>query len=461
MTPTAQGDRKSRVEKLLSVFTEVQAGEGGRVLLLALNIFLIFTAYYIIKPVREALILSGGGAELKSYASAGQAVLLLLVFVPLYGRLASRVSRRRLINSVNIFFISNLLLFYVLAQLELNLGLAFFLWVGIFNLMVPALFWSFANDVYTVAQGKRLFVLVAFGASLGAIAGSWVTGRLIEPFGVYQLLLVSSGLLGVALLLTNSVERNSVAVDGSEATDVAGLDDVSTAEPDTQGMGDENAFRLVIKHRYLLLIALLVLFLNWVNTTGEYILGRTVAEFASTEAARAAGDVGFDRDAFMTGYIGKFYADFFTGVNILGVLVQLFLVSRILKYLGVRVAMLILPFIAVGGYLLLIFFPILTVVRWAKTAENATDYSLQNTVRHALFLPTNREQKYKAKQAIDTFFQRAGDVFSALLVYVGVHHLQLGIKGFAVANLVLVAVWIALALAIGKEYVRRTGEQRG
>jgi len=460
MATTARDDRKSRVEKLLSVFTEVQAGEGGQVLLLACNIFLIFTAYCIIKPVREALILSGGGAELKSYASAGQAILLLLVFVPLYGRLASRVSRRRLINSVNIFFIGNLLLFYVLAQIKLDLGLAFFLWVGIFNLMVPALFWSFANDVYTVAQGKRLFVLVAFGASLGAIVGSWVTGRLIEPLGVYQLLLVSSGLLGVALLLTNSVERNSVAVDGSEMTDAIEPDDVSTAEPDAQGVGNENAFRLVFKHRYLLLIALLVLFLNWVNTTGEYILGRTVEEFANAEAARAAGDVSFDRDAFVRGYIGKFYADFFTGVNILGVLVQLFLVSRILKSLGVRVAMLILPFIAVGGYMLLIFFPILTVVRWAKTAENATDYSLQNTVRHALFLPTNREQKYKAKQAIDTFFQRAGDVFSALLVYVGVHHLQLGIKGFAVANLVLVTVWIGLALAIGKEYVRRTGERR-
>ena len=92
-------------------------------------------------------------------------------------------------------------------------------------------------------------------------------------------------------------------------------------------------------------------------------------------------------------------------MNIAGLLLQLFVVSRVLKYLGVRVAILVLPLIALGGYLVAAFYPVLAIVRWVKTAENATDYSLQNTVRQVLFLPTTREQKYKAKQAIDTFFR--------------------------------------------------------
>jgi AAA family ATP:ADP antiporter len=141
-------------------------------------------------------------------------------------------------------------------------------------------------------------------------------------------------------------------------------------------------------------------------------------------------------------------------VNVAGVLVQLFVVSRVLKYFGVRIAILVLPAIALGGYGLLAFYPLLSVVRWAKTAENATDYSLQNTVRNVLFLPTTREQKYKAKQAIDTFFVRAGDVLSAALVFAGTNWLRFDTKQFALVNLVLVAAWLALAVAIGREHRR-------
>ena len=137
------------------------------------------------------------------------------------------------------------------------------------------------------------------------------------------------------------------------------------------------------------------------------------------------------------------------------------MVSRVLKYLGVRVALMILPCIALGGYAILFAMPLLNVVRWAKTAENATDYSLQNTVRQALFLPTTREQKYKAKQVIDTVFVRAGDVLQAAFVYVGVNVLALSTRQFALANLGLVMVWLVLAYRIGVEYKRLTESQSG
>jgi AAA family ATP:ADP antiporter len=216
-------------------------------------------------------------------------------------------------------------------------------------------------------------------------------------------------------------------------------------------IGKGNAYALVLRNRYLLLIGLLILVLNWVNTTGEYILSRTVKQAAGALVASGAAG-GLSEGQF----IGKFYSDFFLVVNLVGLGIQLFVVSRVLKYLGVRVALLVMPVIALGGYGLLAFYPVLSAVRWAKTAENATDYSLQNTVRNVLFLPTTREQKYKAKQAIDTLFVRLGDVLSAALVYVGTAVLALRTEQFAMFNLALVAVWLVLAVAIGRENRRLT-----
>src|SRR5207249_415963 len=162
------------------------------------------------------------------------------------------------------------------------------------------------------------------------------------------------------------------------------------------------------------------------------ILGRTVA--GAAEAAVAGGTAG---GLSVSDYIGEFYSKFFFAVNLLGLVFQLFLVSRLLKYFGVKLGVIVLPLIAFSGYAILAFAPILALVRVVKIAENATDYSLQNTVRNVLFLPTSRDQKYKAKQAIDSFFVRAGDVLSAGLVFVGTTMLGLGVMGFARVNLVL------------------------
>src|SRR5678816_1036134 len=151
------------VDRFLSLFANVKPGEGFTALLLMVNVFTLLTAYYIIKPVREALILGEAGAVVKSYASAGQAMLFLLI-VPLYGLLASRVSRVWLINGVTAFFISNLAIFFILGRLGVAVGVVFFLWVGLFNVMLVAQFWAFANDIYTQKKGERLFGVVGIGA---------------------------------------------------------------------------------------------------------------------------------------------------------------------------------------------------------------------------------------------------------------------------------------------------------
>ncbi len=436
---------KTPLERFLGLFAEVKAGEAGTALLLTLSVFLLLVSYLIMKPVREALILAEAGPEFKAYMAPGMTFLLLFT-VPLYAKLVSRFTRRRLINGVTFFFAACLVVFWFLARFDLPLGVAFFLWIGIFNGVVIAQFWSFANDVYTEEQGKRLFAIIAFGASAGAVLGPQIARAGVGAIGPYGLLLTAGAVLLLSLVFTN-------IVDSRESHRPARPEE--QARPAEEPIREGGAYRLVFGNRYLLAIALLILFLNWVNTTGGYILDRVVSEKV---AEAVAAQPGLDEEVYLT----EFYGGFIGLVNVAGLLIQLFLVSRILKYLGVRVAILMLPVIALAGYVCIVFFPVLSLIRWTKIAENATDYSLQNTLRGVLFLPTTREEKYKAKQAIDTIFVRAGDALSGLLVFVGTQ-LAFQTKHFAMVNITFVLVWIGLAAFIGREYrrlARKHAEER-
>jgi AAA family ATP:ADP antiporter len=466
-------DRAGPLDRALRLFTDVHAGEGSTALLLALNVFLLLATYYCIRPVREALILStAGGAELKSYLAAGQA-MLLLGLVPAYGALADRLPRRRLLNVVTAFFVACLVGFYVLTRAGAPIAVIFFLWVGIFNLMIVAQFWSFANDIYTKDQGERLFAIVAVGASLGAVLGARLAGWLIPVFGLPQLLLVAAGLLTLGVVISNVVDARERArheihlplhLTTAEIPAATGEYQIQTVEDSKKltvslpGIGPTSrpgTFRLVFGNRYLLLIALLILILNWVNTTGEYILSSTVSD-----AAKAAVATGRAGGLSESEFIGRFYSDFLFYVSIAALLLQLFVVSRLIKYVGVQAGVLVLPVLAFAGYAILAFVPVLALVRVVKIAENATDYSIQNTIRNVLFLPTSRDEKYKAKQAIDSFFQRAGDVLSAAVVFTGITLLNWSVSGFARVNLVLAGIWVLLAVAVGREYARRSRAQQ-
>lgn len=423
--------------RILNTFTEVRRGEAVTLLALALNVFLILTAYYLIKPVREALILSvPDGAEMKSYAAAGQA-LLLLIAVPAYGWLAGRVRRMRLIDSVTLFFVACLVAFYALIRAGVPVAVPFFLWVGIFNLMVPAQFWAFANDVYTPEAGKRLFVLIAFGASSGAVFGSFLADEMIRFVGVYEMLLAGAALLAATLALGHFVDRRERPARQFPGP-CGGAANTAMLEPG-------NAFGFVFRNRYLLLLAVMLLLNNWVNSSGEYILGRIVKEAAAAAASQPGG---VHEDAF----IAAFYARYFGAVNLAGMVLQLFLVSRMIKYIGVHVAVCILPLVALGSYVAIAAMPLLGIVRWMKTAENSIDYSLQGTVKQVLYLPTTRTEKYKAKQAIDTFFVRLGDVCSAALVLAGTHLPGVGVREFATVTAGIAALWLVLAVGVGRRF---------
>jgi ATP:ADP antiporter, AAA family len=428
---------KNLVERILAPVADVRREEAASALLMTLLMFLLLAAYYLLKTAREVFILTEGGAEVKSYSSAGQAILLLFL-VPAYGAFASRVNRGRLVRWVTFFFASNLLLFVLAVQGGLRVGIPYFLWVGIFNLMVIAQFWAFANDIYTQEQGKRLFPLIGVGSSLGAWLGSLRAGQLIGTSGPTRLLLAGAAVLVVCALLSQVVDRLATRAEPKTKAAVA-----------EKPLGKAGGFELIRNDRYLLLIALLTVLLNVVNTSGEYLFGRYVVE--QSHALYGAGP---ENEAVRERFVGETYSRLFSSVNLVGFLLQMFVVSRVFKFLGVGRALYVHPVVALVGYLMLLRAPSLRLMGLLKVADNSIDYSLGNTTKQALWLPTSREAKYKAKQAVDSFFVRAGDVIQAGIVFMG-ERMLLTVPAFAAINVVLVGGWLTVVGLINAATARK------
>ena len=435
------GERpKNPLERLLSLFADVRAGEGVGSLLLTLNIFLLLAGYSLMKPARDGLILTEGGAEIASYSAAAQAVLLMGV-VPLYGWLGTKVVRVRLIAIMMTFFSVTLVGFYLGGQAGLREGVAFYVWIGLINVFIVSQFWAFANDLYTEGQGRRLFPMIGVGQSLGAWVGAAAVAPLVTGLNYtpYTLMILGSGVLMIALFITLFVNRLEVA-----------RAEPSMVDADKTPLGPEGGFELIWKDRYLFWIAVLIILLNVVNTTGGYILNKLIAAEAASRFGTAPANVASSRQ-FITAFSGSIIAT----VNLVGFLVQLFVTSRVIRMLGVRGALFILPVLALVNYSIMAAAPILAVVRIGKILENSTDYSIQNTLRQALFLPTSREAKYKAKAAIDTFCTRTGDVVSAGFVALG-QLVGVAVPAFAALNVALTGVWLWVAGQIAREHRRKT-----
>jgi ATP:ADP antiporter, AAA family len=418
---------------------DVHEGEWRLVLLFFANLFLLLTAYYILKVVREPLILLGGGAVSRSYARGLQAVLLVAV-IPAYGLLANRVEPDRLVKWIMGFFVACLGGFYVLGHAGVPLGFAFFVWLGIFSTLAIAQFWSLANDILTHAEGQRLFPLVAAGGTVGGIVGSQIAARAMSVLDPYQLMVVAGALLSGCIALTHQGHMAGLA----HRRRVPSAH--QSAPRDHRG-----GFGLVRHDRYLVLIAASVVILNLINTTGDFILAQIVNEHARTITAGAA-----DATVARRQFIGAFYGDFQTWVTVLTAVAQFLVVARVFKAIGVGHALYVLPLIAVTGYGATLLLPMLAVVACVKVVENGADYSLQNTIQQALFLPTSRDAKYKAKAAIDTVGVRLGDLASTGLVFVGV---QVGLEliHYALANFVAAGLWLFLVARLARRHRQLTG----
>lgn len=420
-------------ERLLGLFARLRAGEGQAVLYFMCYGFLVMSSYYMLKTLREPLLLSKATAETKSYAYAVIALVLLFV-VPVYGALYQRLPRRQFSLWISGVLLLVQFAFFVLSQGSVDIGFAYYVWVGIFGVLITAQFWAFAADSFNLKTGQRVFPLIMIGISLGGLVGPGIAGYLFQAVGARHLMLII--LVGIAL---------TVPLAGMARRAVPELSRSSEAPPNPAEGSLLGGFALVLQNRYLLLIAAMIVLLNWVNTTGEYLLAELVIAHADSLVAA-------DASLNKSDIIAAFYGNFFSVVNALSLALQLFLVSRVIARLGVQGAVLVLPCIALLGYGLMVFLPIFTIIRLVKLLENATDYSLMNTARHALFLPLSAAEKYQAKIAIDAFFWRFGDLIQAAAVYIGLHMLGFEARQFAILNMVLALIWLGLAATIGHRF---------
>lgn len=395
---------------------------------------LMMLSYYILKTIREPLLLTGTSAEIKSYAYAVTALLLLFI-IPVYGLVFRHTGKQQMTRYITGFFLANLLIFYLTGKAGWDIGFSYYVWVGIFSVMITAQFWAFAADSYNTKSGQRLFPLIMIGATLGSLVAPAFSGALFPVVGPWVLMLTAMFLLALTLPFVGW-GRAAVPPGSRGGEDRIGA-------PKDGGLFGGISF--VLTDRYLFLLAVLIMILNWVNTTGEYILAELVVRHADATLAMDAGAVKAD-------IIASFYGNFFFVVNMVTLLMQVFLVARVIRWIGIKGAVLVLPIIVLLGYGLVVFIPIFSIIRIVKIMENSTDYSLMNTTRHALYLPLSAAKKYEGKTTIEAFFWRFGDLLQAGAIYAGLNWFHFDIEHFAALNMILAVIWFWVAWQISGYY---------
>ncbi len=441
------------------LFTDVRPGEGVTALLMFVNVFLLLCAYYFVKPLREAWLsvtdVMGLSPILIKASAAFIQGLLLLPVVWWYGRLSDRMHRSTLITRATLFCMSNLVLFFLWrpgGSFDAIPGsaLAFYVWVSMFGLFVIAQFWTFAADIYTDERGRRLLPVIAIGATGGAAFGSSVVAPMVKgaEFGADVLLLAALVPLAVSIILTRIVDTREQTpkpvVPGGEAAP-------PPVKPKPRG-----GLAMIASSRFLIAAAAITMLLNWVNTNGENLLYSVIVEFLQSEVAENGISDPEAIEAYTKDGVAAFYGNFYTWVNAVALVLQALVASRLLKFGGFGVILLMLPIISLISYAVMALVPVLIVIKMMKIAENSTDYSINNTARHVLWLPTTTEMKFKCKPAIDTIFVRMGDGLAAATVWLGTSVLALSKQDYFAFNVVLVLIWLSAAIVLVREHRKMT-----
>lgn len=442
----------------MRIFADVRPREGITCLIMISNIFLILTAYYLIKPVREGWLAISDikgftKLEVKAYSAFAQS-LVLVAILPGYAWLAAVMPRRRLILTVGSVFGFLLVVFWT-AQPGMPLGgipyvaIIFYLFVGIFSVTLVAQFWAFTSDMYGPERGKRLFPIIAVGAAGGAVVGSWIGENLIRHPSIeaFDLIIIALVPLIAALVLAAWSDKRGTYGDPSEWT--------TNRWEEPAAPSNEGPMKLILGHKYLLATAMMILTFSWVVSSGDNILFGIVQETIQEDLVAQSLDPAAYSSALKEATTA-FYSNLFFWVNLSALILQSFFVSRILRFGGMRMLLLTTPFVSLVAYATMALTPILGLIKVMKIAENSSNYSVNNTARHMLWLPTTKEMLYQAKPTIDTLFVRLGDGLAALTIMIGTRVIKLDYMDFIVINLVLIVVWIGLSIYLQREHRRWT-----
>ncbi|MDQ3118975.1 MAG: MFS transporter [Verrucomicrobiota bacterium] len=392
--------------------------------------FLVLTSYSILRPIRDEMGVAGGVENLPWLFSLTLAAMLIAN--ALFSTLVTRYARRRFIPFAYRFFIANLIIYFLLlrglpAEQQVWVGRTFFSWVSVFNLFVLSVFWAFMADTFSTEQGKRLFGFISVGGTLGAIAGASITALLAKTLGPVNLLLVSAALLEVAAQLVRFFPTSFKTEPESETRK-------QRAESPIGG-SFWSGLTHSLRSPYLLGICAYML-LQTVTATFLYFQQAEVASrHFSDRASRTA-----------------FFAQIDVWVNVLTVLVQIFLTSRLLKWLGVGVTLATLPAISIVGFTTLGLMPTIAVLVVYQVLRRAGNFAVSRPAREVLFTSISREDKYKAKSFIDTFVYRAGDQVGAWS-YAALGWFGLTMTGISFVAVPLAVIWCFLSVWLGRKQV--------
>ncbi|MFN8668936.1 MAG: MFS transporter [Gemmatimonadaceae bacterium] len=417
-------------------------GEGAVLLWATAYHFLVLCAYYVIRPIRDD-IGAASGAEKLAWLFTGTMAGMLAVH-PLYTALVTRLTRKRFVSYAYRFFALNLVAFFLYFRVAdpkeaIWAGRVFFIWTSIFNLFVVSVFWSLVTDLFRPGQGKRLFGFVAVGGTLGAMLGATITSSLIGVVGSVGLMLVSAVILELAVQAASVLDRHEASMREAAAAEggrVAGAS--RDASQEVIGGGVLDGIKHIFTSPYLLGVATLILF---------YTISSTFLYFQQADIVKAA--FGEDRESRT-----RVFANMDLITNGLTLIAQLFLTGRVMKWLGVGVALAFLPVLTLVGFGILGIAPVLSVLIVFQVARRAGNFAIQRPGREALFTVLPRTDKYKAKNFSDTFVYRLGDQVGAW-AYAGMAVFGLTASGLAFTMVPFSALWLLLTVWLGKQYTRR------
>jgi AAA family ATP:ADP antiporter len=394
-----------------------------------LYFFCLLCGYYVLRPVRDEMAIEGGVQHLPWMMTA--TFVVLLVAAPLFGYVSARASRERLLLAVYAFFASHLVAFFVLMSSHVAphwIARVFFVWLSVFNLFVVSVFWSFMADIFRPEQGTRLFSVIAAGGSTGAMVGPLLTTGLTYLVPIPALMLVSASLLGVCWFCINALDRWSKQ------------QPVSSAEGRGKAIGGSMwaGMRLALSSPYLLGICAYLFLLT------------TTATFLYLEQTRLVGE----QVASPQGRT-RLFAVVDLAVNVITFLTQLFMTGPMINRLGFASALILLPAASVIGFSVIAVMPILSVFILFTIVRRVAEYAVAKPAREVLFTVVGREEKYKAKNFIDTAVSRGGDAATGWIVSavkaVGINAAQMA---WALVPLACIWAWLGWYLAQQEERKR-------
>jgi AAA family ATP:ADP antiporter len=418
---------------LLGRVVEVRREEVAALAWSFLYFFCLLASYYMVRPVRDEMAVQFGSKNLQWLFTG--TFLTMVAIIPVFGWLASRFPVSRLLPIVYGFFALNLVGFHLAldAGLEMKqMAPVFFVWASVYNLFVVSVFWSFMADFWANDQAKRLFGFISAGGSLGAIAGPAVTAWVAPLVGIKNLLLVSAVVLGASIVCIVMLLRIRARLRADGGRTYLRSSEATGGKPSIW----EGVIRIA-RSPYLIGICVFLVCYTLLGTLLYYQQTQLVPEVVKTPEERT-----------------RLFATVDLAVNVLTVLVQMFLTGRLLSRIGMTAMLAALPALSIVGFIALGAMTVLPVLVAFGVLRRAGEYAISKPSREALFTVVPREEKYQAKNVIDTVIHRGGDAASSWLA-AGLAALGLSLSGMAFTGVPVALVWLATAFYLGREHDRR------